>query len=282
MSKNNSLLAFEQLPETLSQVQENIDFFSRIYDQINELQHNLSSLKSKITEQEKVFQDNLDPVNVLLMALKNNSETFQGYSLGLFDQAKSHNSDFYETVNQSLSALKKKLDECSTQASSLNEKGQSLNEAFESQLQEIQANTTGFQSLLEAMKSEFENRKTSLIESFDSFEQGTQERILSLAENYSVLLDEGENHLYELEGLLDNTSGETILVLSQKFEEETLTELAQFVGELSELIEGVGIAGEVSENLLQGEVESVLDKLSEVTQLIEQIKPVLDLVKEML
>jgi hypothetical protein len=73
-----------------------------------------------------------------------------------------------------------------------------------------------------------------------------------------------------------------ILDLSCKFEEEILSQLAQSSEEVSQLIEGIGKAGEISRDLLDGEVGSVLDKLGEVTHLIEQIKPVLDLVQEML
>jgi hypothetical protein len=207
---------------------------------------------------------------------------FQGQASGLLDHAKSQNSDFYETVNQSLASLKQKFDECGTQSSNLNEQGQSLNEEFESQLQEVQASTTGFQSLLEEVKGDFEIRKISLLDGVESIEQEAQVRLQKLTENYSTLLDEGNNHLNELESLLDNTSGEAVLVLSRKFEEEILTQLTQSAGDLSQLIEGVGSAGEASQDVLQGEVESVMDKLSEVTQLIEQIKPILDLVREML
>jgi predicted nucleic acid-binding Zn-ribbon protein len=282
MDKHNSLLVFEQSLEALSQTQGDIASFPKIYDQIDELQQMLSSLEAKTTEHEQAFQNDLKPVEALFGTLKDNSEMFQGQASGLFDQVKSQNSDFYETVNGSLESLRQKLGECFTQASSLNEQGQSLNEEFESQLQEVQANTTGFQSLLEEVKGEFETRKSSLLEGFESIEQEAQVRLQKLTENYSTLLDEGNNHLHELESLLDNTSGEAILVLSRKFEEEILTQLTQSAGELSQLIEGVGSAGEASQDLLQGEVGSMLDKLSEVTQLIEQIKPILDLVKEML
>jgi ABC-type transporter Mla subunit MlaD len=282
MSEHNSSLILEESLEALSQTQGDIASFSKIYDQIDELQQMLSSLEVTTTEQEQAVQSNLKPLEVFLGTLKDNSGTLQDQASGLFDQAKSQNSDFYETVNQSLDSLRQKLDECSTQASSLSEQGQSLNGECESQLQEIQANTTQLQSLLEEVKSDFETRKSSLLEGFESIEQEAQVRLQTLTENYSTLLDEGNNHLHELESLLDNTSGEAILALSRKFEEEVLTQLTQSAGELSQLIEGVGSAGEASQDLLQEEVGSVLDKLGEVTQLIEQIKPILDLVKEML
>jgi uncharacterized phage infection (PIP) family protein YhgE len=294
MSNSNTPFAqsaaeFQQLSQDISSVSDEISQTEQISstlmnatDLAGEFQADLVSLSTALTELEESIDGQLPGAVEVVSGLKEKVDLVESQTVEATNQVKEQLATLHNQIQTNLTELQAQAEQTQAGFDQLVQQTQTFSEEVGEQLETVKENLSDFQELIDSVKSGFTDRKTALVAEFDTFEQHIREKLQSLTEGFTTLIDESTSQIEAVEQVLDTTSGETIAAINRKFVEEAMSELSRSAEDLNRAISGLGEIGETSKDLMEGEIGEVLDKVSEVTDLIKKIKPVLDLVKEML
>ncbi|MBD2080614.1 hypothetical protein [Leptolyngbya sp. FACHB-17] len=263
------------LEEVHEEVAENTVVASDVQASLETLEAHLTELENSLEEEIQQTIDSLEP-------LAEKAQALESQATESINEARSHYSTLNEQVNQKLEEIQSKTEELQGEFEEISNHIQTVEQELETQVTESLHDVNELQTVVETMKGSVEARKTALIAQFDQFGQETRIQIRSLVDAFTTLADSSEHRLTEFETLLDTTSTENLDRLSHHFTDEILGKLTQSSQELTHAIDVLGQAGDGVHDQLDGSIGGIVDQIGEVTRLIEDIKPVLDLVEKML
>ena len=247
-----------------------------------EVHQNVNTLKSQLSEIEASLTQELQQTTSTIGRLKEQAEAVEAQVKKAISQVNVQLDTLKSKVESSMDELQTEGDQVVERLEPLTQQIEAFEGTLDSCLEATQGEITEIQEVVVTVTSSFSDRSNQLVEDFNTFEQGIQAKLETLVEQFSSLVEHGTQQLQDLETLLDTASGETLKTVNQKLTEELLGSLTQSASGLHEAIDGLSQVGESSKDLLDGEVGEILDKVSAVTDMIEEIKPVLDLVQRML
>jgi chromosome segregation ATPase len=246
------------------------------------VQQSVSTVKSQLSEIEASLAEELQQATSTIGGLKEQAEVVEAQVKEAVGHVKVQLDSLKSKVESSMEALQTEGDQVSARLEPLTQQIEAFEGTLDSCLEATQGEIAEIQAVVVTVTSSFSDRSNQLVEDFNTFEQGIQAKLETLVEQFASLVEHGTQQLQDLETLLDTVSGETLTAVNQKLTEELLGSLTQSAGGLRDAIGGLSQVGESSKDLLDGEVGEILDKVSAVTDMIEDIKPVLDLVQKML
>ncbi|MGL4502424.1 MAG: hypothetical protein ACRCU2_25395, partial [Planktothrix sp.] len=109
-------------------------------------------------------------------------------------------------------------------------------------------------------------------------ESEIKSQLESIMNAFDNLMEEGENKLTALENILDTTSLEVMTGIAQKYTQEVFGELTGASTELTNAISFLEETSESATDIFDSKLGEVIDRVGEITQIIETIKPILDMV----
>ncbi len=246
------------------------------------VQQSISTVKSQLSEIEASLTEELHQATSTIGGLKAQAEAVEAQVKDAVSQVNGQLDTLKSKVQSSMDELQTEGEQVAAHLEPLTQQIEAFKGTFDSCLEATQGEISEIQAVIVTVTSSFSDRSNQLVEDFNTFEQGIQAKLETLVEQFSSLVEHGTQQLQDLEKLLDMTSGEMLTAVKQKLTEELLGSLTQSAGGLHDAIGGLSQVGESSKDLLDGEVGEILDKVSAITDMIEEIKPVLDLVQKML
>ena len=243
---------------------------------------NLEALNDKLEEIENNFDSKIETVKDNLTGLQEGAGQLDELVSEIINQVKSQLDELKNKVEQELTEIEGQAETTTNNLAELASQFQEMETEIDSQIETAKTSISEFREFVEDVKENLTERQTNLLEQFEAFEEKVKQKIETLMGDFDNLIEQGKNQLTELENSLDSISEDAVTNLNKKFIEEALGELTNSAGDLGKAISVVSEIGENSQELMDGKIGEIMDKVSEVTNLIEEIKPVLDLVKSML
>ena len=135
---------------------------------------------------------------------------------------------------------------------------------------------------MDGATSSFNERKTTLMEHFAAFEEDFKNKLEFLTSDFSRVEEEGNSKLATVQSALDTSSSDILTAISQKFIEEAVGELSESADQLTTATSTLRDAGEGSSEVLDEKLLGIVDQVDDVVAIIEDIRPVLDMVRDVL
>lgn len=249
----------------------------------SEMQTTLVELGSHLAEIEQSLEEELQQTADSLENLTDKVQALESQANEILGETRSHYSNLKDQVNQTLEQIQSEAEDLQQgEFENVSTQVQTFEQELTEQIAEALSSVTQFQSTVETVKISFEARKTALIGQFDNFEQKTRSQVQSLVEAFTTFVDASNQQLSEVELQLETNSSDVTERLDRQFIGETVGRLSQSAQQLTQAIDLLSHAGGDVQQQLDGSIGGIVDQIGEVTRLIDDIKPVLDLVKEML
>ena len=128
----------------------------------------------------------------------------------------------------------------------------------------------------------FEEKKEDLIEQFEELSTELKDHLETLESSVSRVEEESGEFKQDLESNLDSLAESVTSALAARFADEIMEELTGSAAGLTEAFSVLDSTGGEMTELLEGNVGEIVDQVSEVTDLIEQVEPVLKTAKALL
>ena len=192
-----------------------------------EAQESFEALNTKLTEAEQNLESEVQSAKENLSGLQDKANEVDNQVKEALTQVTSQLSDLKSRTDEMLSEINEEAETTRTNLNNLSQQVQDFETEVDSQLETAKSSSEDFHEFVDTAKSNFNDRKTALIEQFEVFEQGVKERLESVVNDFANLVEEGNNQLETLETALDTASSEVITTIGKKFTEEAL---GQFSG----------------------------------------------------
>jgi ElaB/YqjD/DUF883 family membrane-anchored ribosome-binding protein len=128
----------------------------------------------------------------------------------------------------------------------------------------------------------FQGQTDNMMEQFNELAEELESKLETLGEECVDVADQAKTGADELVDNLTSEAGDIATQITEKLLEEIFGEVGDLASGLTDALGFLSDAGEESGGLLDGALGDVFGSASEITDLIEDIKPVLDLIESAL
>ena len=157
-----------------------------------------------------------------------------------------------------------------------------LEAAADKQLEEAEQAVDQFETTVEAVREALEDKKDDLKSEIDSFEKNAKEKVQDLVQEFETATTEGTAKVTELQGALGNLSEQASAAVLTIFTEVVTNALGEAFAPLEQGFHVFEEAKAGCEQLLGGSIGDVADSIKGVTEMIDKIEPVANLIQDML
>jgi len=137
-------------------------------------------------------------------------------------------------------------------------------------------------NVLDAATESFDEKKANLIEQFEALEAELQDKLETMAEDFSQVAEDSKTKEESLIDNLESLASDVATKMTSKFAEDVLQELTGDSELVTEAFSALDTVGEDMKELLDGDIGEIINKVGEVTGLVDEVKPVLELAKSLL
>jgi hypothetical protein len=117
---------------------------------------------------------------------------------------------------------------------------------------------------------------------FEAFAEELREKLDKLSDDFDTVRETTSDRKNNLSGDLESLVGDVTSGIATKFTDEVMSQLTDSAGGLTDALSVLDDAGGEAGELLDGSIGEIVDSVSGVTDLIEEVKPVLDMVQDIL
>jgi ABC-type transporter Mla subunit MlaD len=151
-----------------------------------------------------------------------------------------------------------------------------LEAATDQHLQAADQVIHGFQDAVAVARGEIEQRKEHFHHALQDLEITVAEQVRTLTDGIHALLTDQATHLIEMANRMLTEHNQTMQAMKEKFAEGAKEHIATAAAPLSSAIESLGELAANRDTALKERSQEVLDRVHQVVQILDEIKPALE------
>jgi chromosome segregation ATPase len=181
-----------------------------------------------------------------------------------------------------LSKLNAEAEEKKNALAALADQIKELETEADGHLDEAEGLISKFKDTVDTARNSFSDAKEKLESDLDDFESKAKDTLDEAMTTLDQFMDTGANILSEFKDTLGSMGDEAINKVANQFMEEAVQHLLASCQPLEDAFDALKQICDANEDSVVGKITEIGDKVGEIAQILEPIKPVLEMIESML
>lgn len=156
-----------------------------------------------------------------------------------------------------------------------------LQETADKHLDKAEDLVDKFKEQMDQTKSSFEETKEKLVEQLDAFEEKAKETLDDLVADVDKFMEDGEKTVEDLLDSAKEMTDKAADLLGNQFAEMVVEKLLENAGPLKDAFDAIKSATGDSQDSMLGKFTDIAKQVEEVGNILESIKPALDIIESL-